>query len=246
MHPWRLLAPLLLALALPAAAQVQSGTSVPLPPPPSTTPPPWAGGESWRFTPVVAVGAWRDGAAGETQPAVAWGLEAERRLARHHTVLADLQYGASRRHVLTSAAGATAVNQADLGARLAYGYELLHHWSTSGRATGELLLGGFWRGLENAAAPTTAAGPLLGLRLGYRFANPLDAGVETTYGFAAMSKGSDCCVPGKPKGVLSTFASVGIRAGSSRFRVGYRSEIVTLEHDGRGFDGLALLLDLGL
>ncbi len=246
MIAWRTLAPILLALALPAAAQERASSSVPLPPPPSTTAPTWTGGEGWRLAPVVAVGAWRDGAAGDTQPAVTWGLEGEWRGARHHAVLGAFQYGAYRRHVLTSPAGSTAVRENDLGLRLAYAYEFLHHWSSSGRASGELLIGGFWRTFQNQAAPASALGPLGGLRLGYRFAHPLDAGLETTYGFAASSKGSDCCVPGKPQGVVSTFASVGFRASSARLRVGYRSEVVILEHDYRIFDGLALILDLGL
>jgi hypothetical protein len=246
MFAWRTLAPILLALALPAAAQDRASSSVPLPPPPTTTAPNCAGGDGWRLAPVVAVGAWRDGAAGDTQPAVTGGLEGEWRGARHHAVLAGFQYGAYRRHVQTSPSGSVAVRENDLGLRLAYAYEFLHHWSASGRASGELLVGGFWRTFQNQAAPTTAIGPLGGLRLGYRFANPLDAGIETTYGFGASSTGSDCCTPGKPKGVVSTFASVGIRAAAARLRVGYRSEVVILEHDHRSFDGLALVLDLGL
>ena len=245
MHAWRPVPLLLLALTLPAAAQNRSVTDVPLPPPPAAAPA-WNGGESWRFSPVVSAGTWRDGAAGDNQVAVDGGLQLERRLSRHHTLLGELQYGWYRRHVLTAVPGGTTAGESDLGVKLAYGYEFLHHWSTSGLASGELLVGGLYRTFRNPAAPTTLGGPLAGLRLGYRLPHPLDLELESTYGFGASSDGSACCVPGKPKGVVSTLATIGIRASSARVRAGYRSELVVLEHGYRSFDGLALILDLSL
>jgi hypothetical protein len=244
MHAWRSLTLLLLAFALPTVAEDRGGP-IPLPPPPAAAPT-WAGGEGWRLSPMVMAGAWREGATGDTSFAAGAGLQAEWRASRHHAVLSEFSYGSSRRTVLTSVPGGVSVREADLGVRIAYGYEFLHHWATSGRTTGELLVGGFWRTFQDQAAPTSVGGPLAGLRLGYRLASPLDLGVESTYGLGALADGSACCVPGKPRGVLTSFASVGVRASSARLRAGFRSDVVVLEHDTRSFTGLALILDLSL